>query len=100
MSEKKFHIVPAIGKIWVIEDGFRYEGRIVIPEKVQKRPTTGTVKWVGEGVTAYNEGDRVVYGLYSGTVVNFKNQPAYRVLSPEEILGTLVGSAELEGVGT
>ena len=98
MSEK-FSVIPAPGRIWVVEDGFKYEGRIVIPEKVQRRPTTGVVKWVGEGVT-YQEGQRVVYGLYSGTVVNFKNSPVYRVLNPDEILGVLEGEAELEGVGT
>jgi co-chaperonin GroES (HSP10) len=100
VSEQRFSIKPSAGRIWILEDGFRYEGRIVIPEKVQKRPTTGTIKWIGSGVENYSEGDRVVYGLYSGTVVNFKNMPTYRVLSPDEILGTLVGDAELEGVGT
>ena len=101
MSEKKFHIEPSPGRIWLIEDGFRYEGRIVIPDKVQRRPTTGTVESVGEGVTEYEKGDRLVYGLYSGTVVNFKNLPTYRVLTAEEVLGKLVGDApELEGVGT
>ena len=98
-STTKFHIIAAPGKIWMVEDGFKYEGRIVIPDKVQRRPTTGVVKWNGEGVN-YQVGDRLVYGLYSGTVVNFKNHPVYRVCSPDEILGVVEGDAELEGVGT
>jgi len=98
-KEKEFYIIPAPGRIWLVEDGFKYEGRIVIPDKVQRRPTTGTVRWVGEGVN-YVEGQRLVYGLYSGTVVNFKNHPVYRVLNPDEVLGVVEGVAELEGVGT
>jgi len=98
-EQKGFYIVPAPGRIWLVEDGFKYEGRIVIPEKVQRRPTTGVVKWIGEGVN-YEVGQRLVYGLYSGTVVNFKNQPVFRVCNTDEILGVVEGEAELEGVGT
>lgn len=119
-----FKLRPAPGKLLVIEDGFKYEGRIVIPDKVQKRPTTGIIHKMGEGigkyvsevetdgegneittevfVPHYKEGERVVYGLYSGTVVNIRNcAKVFRVLSPDDVLVVVEeGEIELEGVGT
>ena len=99
-QEMKFSLKPMFGKIVVQEDAFRYEGRIVIPEKAQRRPTTGEVVSLGEGITGIEIGDKLVYGLYSGVVVNFKGHPVYRVLNQDEILAVVVGMApELEGVG-
>lgn len=96
-------IIPNKGRVLVLEDPFEYKGTIIIPDKVQKRPTTGRIVAVGAGVSTdeYPIKSRIVYGLYSGTVINFKNQPAYRLLNPdEEILGFIAEDADLEGVGT
>jgi len=129
VSENKVLVRPTSVRIVVQEDDFSYRGTIVIPEKVQRRPTTGKVVAIGEkvGTTVYYTeieevkngnltelqaveksrfeptfklGDHVVYGLYSGTVINFKGQPALRILSEEEVLGWVLTDAELEGVGT
>jgi co-chaperonin GroES (HSP10) len=108
-----FYLKATPGRIIVKEDEFSYKGRIIIPDKTQRRPTTGTVIDVGEGVgkfeydngepgewiPLFSRGDRLVYGVYSGTVLNFKGQPAYRVLGQDEILAVMHGEAELEGVG-
>lgn len=94
-----FRLRPSAGRVVVKEDAFRYEGRIVIPDKVQRRPTTGVIIEVGEGVESYKIGDKVVYGLYSGTVIEFKHHPAYRILGVDEVLAVIEGQAELVGVG-
>ena len=95
-----FRLLPKPGRVLVLEDEFNYQGNIIIPDKAKRRPTTGKIIAIGEGVTSCEIGEKIVYGLYSGTVVNFKGQPTYRVLGPEEILLSVEGEAELEGVGT
>ena len=118
----KFKLHPAAGKIIVKEDGFKYTGRIVIPEKAERRPTTGKVVAIGEGVGKwedkikdsvlnnysesvfvpyYKEGDHLAYGLYAGTVLQIKGQPTFRVLNMDEILCSIESDqdVELEGVG-
>lgn len=125
----KFRLVPTPGKIVVREDNFQYKGRIIVPEVAQRRPTTGVVLEVGDGVgemidvppmyktntstkeleivepahqqfkPRFEVGQKVVYGLYSGTVINFKGQPAFRILGQDEVLAIVEGDAELEGVG-
>jgi co-chaperonin GroES (HSP10) len=99
--KEKCPVRPTKGKILVREDGFKYEGRILIPEKVQKRPTTGTIVAIGKFIDAeeYLIDDRVCYGLYSGTVINIRNMPVYRILTEDEILCFIPKTAELEGVG-
>ena len=97
----KFKLTPAAGRVLVIEDGFKYEGKIVIPDAVKRRPSMGVIETVGDGVESFKQGDRVVYGMYSGTVVNIRHSDkTYRVLGVDEVLCTLTGEAELEGVGT
>jgi co-chaperonin GroES (HSP10) len=96
-----FFLQPAPGKVIVREDSFKYEGLIKIPEKIQRRPTMGRIEAVGEGVEDYKVGEKLVFGLYSGVVINFKNQPAFRVLNTDEILCKYISEEEmeLEGVG-
>jgi co-chaperonin GroES (HSP10) len=99
MSEKSFKLTPSPGRIIVQEDAFRYEGRILIPEKAQRRPTVGKIIAIASDITEWEIGEKIVYGLYSGTVINFKGQPAFRILNRDEILATVTGNPELEGVG-
>jgi co-chaperonin GroES (HSP10) len=99
---KQFFLYPTLGRIVVQEDGFKYGGQILIPETAKRRPTTGTIMAVGEDIepSRFKVGDKVVYGLYSGTVLSFKGQPAFRVLNQDEILAIVEGEPELEGSGT
>jgi|SRR5215469_1798815 len=104
-TELKTSLKPKPGRILVIEDAFRYEGRIVIPDKIQRRPTTGVIAKLGTGVSVedYPIGERIVYGLYSGTVINIRgDNHVYRSLLPEDVLcGIEEGeNIEIEGVGT
>jgi co-chaperonin GroES (HSP10) len=129
VSEKKVLVKPTSVRIVVQEDDFSYRGSIIIPDNTKRRPTTGRVVAIGEkvGTTVYYTeseevvingetitqeveksrfeptfklNDHIVYGLYSGTVINFKEQPVLRILSEEEVLGWVMTDAELEGVGT
>lgn len=103
MTEKttQFFLQPSPGKLIVREDSFHYEGLIKIPEKVQRRPTMGKIEAIGEGVEGFEVGEKLVFGLYSGVVISFKGQPAFRVLNIDEILCKFISAEqmELEGVG-
>ena len=94
-----FRLIPSPGRIVVQEDEFSYQGKIIIPEKAQRRPTVGEVIAVASDITEWQIGDKLVYGLYSGTVINFKGQPAFRILGRDEILAVVEGNPQLEGVG-
>lgn len=94
-----FSLEPLPGRIIATEDGFAYEGRIVIPERSQIRPTTAKVVSIGEGVKKVKVGDHIVFGQYNGTLIVFKGQPAYRVLTEDEILAKIHGQGELEAIG-
>lgn len=87
---------PLRGRILVKIDEFRYSGRIVVPDKAKRLPTTGVVIDCGEGVSQVEVGQTVVYGLYSGTALKFKGEPTYRVLTEDEILCIKEGEAELD----
>jgi co-chaperonin GroES (HSP10) len=100
-------IHPSAGRVLIQEDvALGKVGKIWVPDKVQKRPTTGTILEVGKGVEDYVAGQKIVYGLYSGTVLTYKGWDPktrinFRMLSVEEILGWQDEKApELEGVGT
>ena len=98
-----FFMRPTPGRIIVREDEFNYRGLIHVPDSAKRRPTTGKIVAVGEGVTNWDlqVGKKVVYGMYSGTVISFKEQPAFRVLGQDEILAVIDDvNLVLEGVGT
>lgn len=97
---------PSAGKVVAQEDkSMKKVGSIILPGKTQRRPTTGTVLEAGVGCEAYPPGTKIVYGLYSGTVLTFKGWDPktrinIRVLNVDEILATVSDeSPELEGVG-
>lgn len=105
MTKKKHFVHPCAGRVLVQEDTFQYTGRIAIPEALKRRPTTGNILEVGEGVTGFSAGQKIVYGMYSGTVLTFKGWDPetrinFRMLNQDEILGFIdENSPELEGVG-
>lgn len=93
---------PLPGRIIVRIDSFTYSGRLVIPENAKRMPTTGVVESVGDGVSHVKDGDHIVFPLYSGTLVKFKNVATYRILTEQEILATIPANEELdlEDMGT
>ncbi len=97
---------PTSGRVIAQEDrAMDKVGRIILPGKTQRRPTTGTILEVGPGVELFKAGMKVAYGLYSGTVLTFKGWDPktrinLRVLNVDEILAVVDQKApELEGVG-
>ena len=98
-----FFMRPTPGRIIVQEDEFSYEGKIIIPDTTKRRPTTGKIVAVGDGVSNFDLviGSKVVYGMYSGTVINFRGQPNFRILGQDEVLAVVYDKdLQLEGVGT
>ena len=102
-----YRLVPHPGRILIAEDGFKYEGKIIIPDNAQRRASTGTIVAIGEGTeTKLTVGDRVIFPMYSGTGLRLrdpknpgKDQPPMRVLTTEEILCRIEGDIELLEAG-
>ena len=95
-GKQTFHLEPLPGSVIVIEDSFKYEGRIIVPYQAQRRPTTGKVIAIGEGVTKVAVDDHVVWPQLSGTLIKFRGHPDYHIFNEDEILAKIIGSAELE----
>ncbi len=87
--------------------------KIIIPEKAQRRPSTGVIVAVGnvddtvfcpfcreacetEGCDLLHQGDRIVFGQFSGTLVQIAGKPAYTILTVDEILARIEKEAELD----
>lgn len=70
------------------------ESGIVLPESAKEEPQEGEVVAVGEGKKLDNgerltmdvsEGDRVIYGKYAGTEIEFDGEE-YLVISEKDVL--------------
>lgn len=96
LKKETFHLEPLPGCLIAVEDPFKYEGRIIIPGQAQRRPTTGKVIAIGEGVTKIEVGDHVVWPMLSGTLIKFRGHPDYHIFNEDEILAKIIGEAELE----
>jgi co-chaperonin GroES (HSP10) len=100
-KEAKCFITPVVlpeGRIVIEQDSFHYSGRLAIPDTAKRRPTTGHVVRVSDTVNLGDLlGKRVIFGMYSGTLVTFKNMPAYRILECREVQGIVeIEDIELE----
>jgi len=72
-------------------------GGIIIPDTAKEKPQEGQVVAVGKGKVLEDgsvrpldvkEGDRVLFGKYSGTEVNIGDEE-YLIMREEDILGVL-----------
>lgn len=97
-EKKKFALKPQGARILVHEDGHKYEGSIVIPDTAKRRPTTGWIVAVGPDGDTSLIGKHILYAQFSGTGINLRNQPSYRVLSTDEVLLIIEGEVEIEEV--
>ena len=83
-----------------LEDaGEEIRGGIVIPDTAKEKPQEGEVVAVGEGKVleggetvkmSVKEGDRILFGKYSGTEVKIDDEE-FLIMREDEILGILVG---------
>lgn len=64
---------------------------VVLPQTSEKRPTTGVVKSVGPDVVNLKPGDRVMYALFGGTGIIFRQQEKIRVMHEHEVWARLHG---------
>ena len=97
MSIKPLHDRVLIKRL---EDaGEEIRGGIVIPDTAKEKPQEGEVVAVGEGKVleggetvkmSVKEGDRILFGKYSGTEVKIDDEE-YLIMREDEILGIMVG---------
>src|SRR6476469_5123235 len=91
-----------------IEEGEQIRGGIIIPDSAREKPQEGEVIAAGEGKKLdsgeripldVKEGDRVLFGKYSGTEIKLDGED-YIIMREEEVLGILSGAAKRETAGS
>ena len=88
-----------------IEEQETIRGGLIIPDTAKEKPQEGEVVAVGTGKRLENgtvlplevkEGDRVLFGKYSGTEIKVDDNE-YLILREDEILGILATSGKTAG---
>ena len=90
-----------------IEEGEQVRGGIIIPDTAKEKPQEGEVVAAGEG--KYKEdgtrqpldvkqGDRVLFGKYSGSEVKIDDQE-YLIMREDEILGIFETASKSRSAG-
>lgn len=103
-EKSESYVEAMLGRILIKPDDFRYGGKILIPDKAQRRPTVGTIVQLNlsDNPNSFEVGQRIVYGVYSGTPVLLTIdgvETPLIVLTPEEVLVRLRGKVELKESG-
>ena len=74
------------------------KGGIVLPDSAKEKPQEGKVVAVGKGKVKDNgevqalelkNGDRVLYGKYSGTEISTKDGEDYLIMKEEDVLAVV-----------
>jgi chaperonin GroES len=80
-----------------LEEGNGTHGRIIIPDSAKEKPQQGEIIAVGTGRTtddgthvplAVKQGDRILFGKYSGSEVTVEGQE-YLIMKEDDVLGVL-----------
>ena len=88
-----------------IEEQETVRGGIIIPDNAKEKSQEGEVISVGTGKTLDNgsvvplevkEGDRILFGKYSGTEIKLEDQD-YLILREDEIVGILAHAGKAVG---
>ena len=88
-----------------IEEQETVKGGIIIPDTAKEKSQEGEVISIGTGKTLENgsivplevkEGDRILFGKYSGTEVKLQDQD-YLILREDEIVGVLTHADKAVG---
>jgi chaperonin GroES len=88
-----------------IEEQETAKGGIIIPDTAKEKSQEGEVVALGPGKMLEDgsvlplqvkEGDRILFGKYSGTEVRLADQN-YLILSEDEIIGTLTQTGKAAG---
>jgi chaperonin GroES len=82
-------------------------GGLIIPDSAKDKPQEGEVISIGKGKTndegkvfplAVQQGDRILFGKYSGTEIKIDGED-FLIMKEEEVLGVVTGAAKKEAVG-
>jgi len=82
-----------------VEEESKTKGGIIIPDTAKEKPAEGKVVAVGNGKTGEDgkkipleikEGDRVLFGKYSGTEVKVEGED-YLIMREDDVLGIIEG---------
>ncbi len=82
-----------------VEEESKTKGGIIIPDTAKEKPAEGKVVAVGSGKTGEDgnkipleikEGDRVLFGKYSGTEVKVEGED-YLIMREDDVLGIIEG---------
>ena len=88
-----------------IEEGETVKGGIIIPDSAKEKSQEGEVIAVGAGKMldngalasmAVKNGDRILFGKYSGTEIKIEDRD-YLILREDEIIGILAGAGKSAG---
>ena len=91
-----------------VEEASTTRGGIIIPDSAKDKPQEGEVISAGKGRTneegktfplAVKEGDRILFGKYSGTEIKLDSED-FIIMREEEVLGILSGAAKRETAGS
>jgi chaperonin GroES len=84
-----------------VEEASTTRGGIIIPDSAKDKPQEGEIISTGKGRTndegktfplAVKDGDRVLFGKYSGTEIKIDGED-FIIMKEEEVLGVLTGAA-------
>src|SRR5947209_16820659 len=90
-----------------IEEAGTTRGGLIIPDSAKDKPQEGEVISIGKGKIndegkvfplALKEGDRILFGKYSGTEIKIDGEDLL-IMKEEEVLGIVSGAAKKETVG-
>jgi chaperonin GroES len=97
LTKVKVHPIGDRVLVKPIEQKETKKGNIIIPDTAKEKPQEGKIISTGKGKTAddgklipmeVKEGDRVLYGKYSGTEIKIDDED-YIIMHQEDILGIL-----------
>jgi chaperonin GroES len=80
-----------------VEEKAKTKGGIIIPDSAKEKPAEGKVISVGNGKmnedgkripVEIQEGDRILFGKYSGTEVKIENEE-YLIMREDDVLGII-----------
>jgi chaperonin GroES len=106
-GEQTMKVRPLHDRVLIkrIEEQETVRGGIIIPDTAKEKPQEGEVVAVGTGKRLEDgkviplevkEGDRVLFGKYSGTEIKVDDNE-YLILREDEILGILATSGKAAG---
>jgi chaperonin GroES len=91
-----------------VEEQGTTRGGIIIPDSAKDKPSEGEVIAVGRGKTNdegklfpldVKEGDRILFGKYSGTEIKLDGED-FIIMREEEVLGIVTGAPKKEMAGS